>query len=410
MIDTEYFNNISQNYLKNLKENVGNYKIKIEVLSQNETVIGEIIRDISASTQGQININYQQLTRRSFNLTLINRDKLYNPSPNNFFWIDRKIKLWTGIELGDSTYWFSQGVFYCNAANTDSHTVNIEGIDKGGALDGTLKRNRLSQKVIIKAGSKVSDVFKETLLESDGLGMIDPIEPMIDGYFDTVFLQADIEVDEGDYIGTLFVEIATNYGADIYYDNDGRLRVEKNPEILGRDKYNYKGIAYNFSNESPYYESANLTYNYECYNSVTVFTNINAKDSDGNQIENVSYTAYNKNPQSPLNVSSIGIRQTDSIEIKYINGVTSAEMTELCKQNATYHLLKQSLQKMSLSFSSIPILHLNVDDVVTITDEYKNLQMEKFVISSLTIPLSGETMSISAANISYLPYDREVEW
>lgn len=406
----EYYGTIGTEYLKGLKTGYCNYKIKLEVLSWSETVIDEIVRDISASTQGQININYQQLTRRSFNLTLINRNGMYNLNPNKWFWVDRKVKLWIGVEICGDTYWFSQGVFYCNGANTDTHTVNIEGIDKGGALDGTLRKNRLNEKVIIEAGSKVSDIFKETLLTSDKHGVVDPVPPLIDTYFDNVVLEADLEIKEGEYLGSIFTEIANSYGADIYYDNDGRLRVEKNPEIMGRDKYNYKGIAYNFSNETPYYESANLTYNYECYNSVTVFTNINAKDSDGNQIENVSYTAYNKNPQSPLNISSIGIRQMDSIEIKYINGVTSAEMTDLCRQNATYQLLRESMQKMSLDFSCNCIPHLDVDNVITITDEYKDLQREKFVISSLTLPLSGGTANVSAANIAYLPYDSEVEW
>jgi hypothetical protein len=73
----EYFNTYSKEYLNALLNMRNDYLIKLELLSDNETTIGEIIRDLS-STDGQINISYEQITRRSCSLSLINIDRKYS--------------------------------------------------------------------------------------------------------------------------------------------------------------------------------------------------------------------------------------------------------------------------------------------------------------------------------------------
>lgn len=61
----EYFNQTSSEYFYFLGNDNNNYKIKLEILTYYENAIGEIVRDIPTTAQGQININYQQITRRS---------------------------------------------------------------------------------------------------------------------------------------------------------------------------------------------------------------------------------------------------------------------------------------------------------------------------------------------------------
>lgn len=416
----EYYNIIAPEYMDRLRNDFNRYKLKIELLTADESVIGQVVADLSITAQGQITINRQQLTRRSCSLTLINVGGKYNPNRNRWFWVNRKFKLWIGMSTESYTdmnnknvttdvYWFSQGVYYATSAKGDTHTISIEGVDKGGALDGTLKLNMLGEKTVVKQGSKLSSLFRETLLLSDGVSVIDPVPPLIDSYFDNIIIQQDIELNDNQYIGELFSQVAESYGANVYYDHDGRLRVERSMTENGFSLYSLKGITYRFSTNDVAYEEASIDYGYECRNTVTVYTNINAKDSEGNDIENVSYTAYNQSPLSPINIREIGIRRMDSVEAKYIDGLTAEEMTDRCKQTADYYLLSESLIMLTENFNSFIIPHIDVDDVILITDPYKDIDGEKFVIQSVSIPLSAGAMSIEATNINYLPGDIQIE-
>lgn len=416
----EFYNIIAPEYTDRLRNDFNRYKLKIELLTADESVIGQVVADLSITAQGQITINRQQLTRRSCSLTLINVGGKYNPNRNRWFWINRKFKLWIGMATESYTdmnnknvttdvYWFSQGVYYATSAKGDTHTISIEGVDKGGALDGTLRLNMLGEKTVIKQGSKLSSLFRETLLLSDGVSVIDPVSPLIDSYFDNIIIQQDIELNDNQYIGELFSQVAESYGANVYYDRDGRLRVERSMTESGFSLYSLKGITYRFSTNDVAYEEASIDYGYECRNTVTVYTNINAKDSEGNDIENVSYTAYNQSPLSPINIREIGIRRMDSVEAKYIDGLTAEEMTDRCKQTADYYLLSESLIMLTENFNSFIIPHIDVDDVILITDPYKDIDGEKFVIQSVSIPLSAGAMSIEATNINYLPGDIQIE-
>lgn len=415
----EFYNIIAPEYTDRLRNDFNRYKLKIELLTADESVIGQVVTDLSITAQGQITINRQQLTRRSCSLTLINVGGKYNPNRNRWFWINRKFKLWIGMSTENYTdtnknvttdvYWFSQGVYYATSAKGDAHTISIEGIDKGGVLDGTLKLNMLGEKTVVKQGSKLSSLFRETLLLSDGVSVIDPVPPLIDSYFDSVIIQQDIELNDNQYIGELFSQVAESYGANIYYDRDGRLRVERSMTENGFSLYSLKGITYRFSTNDVAYEEATIDYGYECRNTVTVYTNINAKDSEGNDIENVSYTAYNQSPLSPINIREIGIRRMDSIEAKYIDGLTPAEMTDRCRQTANYYLLNESLITLTENFNSFIIPHIDVDEVILINDPYKDIGNEKFVVQSISIPLSAGAMSIEATNLNYLPGDIDIE-
>ena len=166
----EYFDLNTKAYRTALKNNsIIRYLIKIELLTYHETVIGDITKDLLIDVQGQININYKQMTRRSCSLTVANVDKKYVPSPNNPIWYQRKFKLWIGIEDSNKDiYWWSQGVYYVSSATGNAHTISIEGVDKGGALDGTLKTNMAEVQYVIEAGNNISDIVKDTLMLNIG--------------------------------------------------------------------------------------------------------------------------------------------------------------------------------------------------------------------------------------------------
>lgn len=298
-------------------------------------------------------------------------------------------------------WWFAQGVYYTKSANGDAHELHLEGIDKGGALDGSLKLNMLDDKYVIETGSNITNLIKHTLGLSNKVSVIDPIMPIVDMKFNNATIQKQIEIADGSYIGELFSNIAESYMSDAYYDSNGRFRLEP---CLG-DIYETQ---FDFTDDNAKFGEANVEYGYDVANAVTVYTNINAKDSNNQEINNVSYTAYNNSPLSPVNIKSIGIRKMESIEVAYIDGLTEKEMTERCKQTADYYLLKGSRLKLSIGFTSAIIPHLDVNKAINIK-RFGMEDSEKYLVQSITIPLASGNMSVQAVSINDLPRDIDME-
>ena len=377
----EYYNRITPNYLRAIKKSYGRYLLKLELLTENETVVGEIIQPISIDSAGQLNINYQQITRRSCSLALINVDNKYAPNQNSWFWYRRKFKLWYGLSYGEDSWWFTQGVFITNGANGDCHLINIEAVDKGGMLDGTLKYNLLESKIVFEKGSKIAQLVRDTLLLSDGRNVIDPTPPLIDKVFEDAEIEKEITINENAYIGELFKTLAETYGADVFYDTNGRLNFTRLVDGDRVDGYRYMGAQYEFSDEDKVYLISSLNYSYDAVNAVTVYTNITAKSTEENTtIENQTYTAYNTNPRSPINVTAIGVRRMESIEISYIDNLSPKEMRDRCKQYADYNLIKCSLPQLAINFTAVPVPHLDVNKTILITaQQNQHIQLQQKV-------------------------------
>lgn len=411
----EYFNQITSEYKRTIESGNCFYKIRLELLTYYESTIGEITKDVSDENTGQININYNQLTRRSCNLTLANIDPKYNPASDNEFWQNRKFKLWIGVVSSNwNVYWWSMGIFIAKDVSGNFATVQINAVDKGGLLDGTLKTNVTESQYIIRIHSNVLQIIRDTLSinpnETSELSvyqggwtnyLVDPIPPLVDVSFRDTWTESEISIDSGVPLGNLFTLLAENYEADVYYNQNGNLRFE--PLIAGNriGGYMYLGSLWDFSTDKPIYSNSELTCNFDGENTVTVYTN-------ASNLENVSYTAYNNNPISPLRTAVAGIRRMASQEITYVD-TTKEDMLVRCKQYADYLLIKNSMQGMTVNFNSPIIPHLDVNKTITITDEFYKFNRDKFVIQSLSIPLSANAMKITATNVSWLPNTINIE-
>lgn len=414
----EYYNTYSEDYERTLKSTNRHYKLKLELLSYYENVVGEIVKDISTTAQGQINKTSEPLRRSSCTLTLINVDNKYTPNQNSWFWFDRKFKLWIGLVCGEDIYWWAQGVYLTQNVSGDNSSMTITGVDKGGLLDGTLKTGMFDNPVLIEAGSKIPDIIKSTLWMNSGATPymtdinnsfsvsqpIDPVAPIIDTVYNNVSIEADISFDNTVYIGELLTQIASNYGAEIYYNNNGNLVFAHLGEGDMLNEYKLMPSQWHFNFDKDLgYSVGSIEFNFDGINAVTVYTNAVSED-----IENVSYTAYNNNPLSPLRVSNINIRRMEAQEMSYTE--TSAEsMLKKCKQYADYLLFRESFVKMSTPFNSYIIPHLQTNKPITITNRYQNLDSQIFLVESYTMPLGAGEMSIQATNLQWLPTDTNIE-
>ena len=402
----DYYNKIDDAYLAELHKPMRKMYIKMEILSHYEGAIGEITSDLS-STDGSININKEQGCRRSCSLSIIDRSGKYLPQKDSPFWYNRKFKIFIGLQVGEDIRWFPQGVFVTKSANSNGRRLNVEGVDKYGFLDGTLNARMClveyqASVTNSKKGTNIATLIKNTLMLDLGNDIpLDPVEPIIDPIFYNVTLYDDIVIDEGGYLGEIFDKIAEMYGANIYYDVNGRLRMER--------VFNYNLPSW-YRHLSPQFELSEIeiaetdidyTYNYDGVNIITVTT-----DNSSGKI--YSYTAKNENPQSPVNINAVGYKGLDGGTYYIPLGDTSEESgEEKCRQQAEYMLLQHTCMSSGISFN-LPITpHLNVDNTIRISNDYYNFDKQLFIVNSITMPLSASEMSIEATNLQWLPFDTD---
>lgn len=402
----DYYNKIDNAYLAELHKPMRKMYVKMEILSHYEGAIGEITSDLS-STDGSITINKEQGCRRSCSLSIIDRSGKYIPQKDSSFWYNRKFKIFIGLQVDENIYWFTQGVFVTKSANSNGRRLNVEGVDKYGFLDGTLNARMClveyqASVTNSKKGTNIATLIKDTLMLDLGNNIpLDPVEPIIDPIFYNVTLYDDIVIDEGGYLGEIFDKIAEMYGANIYYDVNGRLRMERVFNYNLPSWYRHLSPQFELSETEITETDINYTYNYDGVNIITVTT-------DNTSGEIYSYTAKNENPQSPVNINAIGYKGLDGGTYYIPLGDTNEESgEEKCRQQAEYMLLQHTCMSTGISYN-LPITpHLNVDNTVRVSNDYYNFDKQLFIVNSITMPLSATEMSIEATNLQWLPFDTD---
>lgn len=402
----DYYNKIDNAYLAELHKPMRKMYVKMEILSHYEGAIGEITSDLS-STDGSITINKEQGCRRSCSLSIIDRSGKYLTQKDSPFWYNRKFKIFIGLQVDENIYWFPQGVFVTKSANSNGRRLNVEGVDKYGFLDGTLNARMClveyqASVTNSKKGTNIATLIKDTLMLDLGNNIpLDPVEPIIDPIFYNVTLYDDIVVDEGGYLGEIFDKIAEMYGANIYYDVNGRLRMERVFNYNLPSWYRHLSPQFELSETEITETDINYTYNYDSVNIITVTT-------DNTSGEIYSYTAKNENPQSPVNINAVGYKGLDGGTYYIPLGDTNKESgEEKCRQQAEYMLLQHTCMSTGISYN-LPITpHLNVDNTVRVSNDYYNFDKQLFIVNSITMPLSVTEMSIEATNLQWLPFDTD---
>lgn len=430
----EYTNVYNETYIKVASAPIIYPRLKIEILDHNENAISEITQNISRDSTGAISINYQQGVRRSCSITLIDDDGTLLPkSENGIFWINRKFKLYVGLatrrniadpsaflwESDDTseiihtdtttdlllanngistetdTYWFSQGVFYITNPSAmrdfSKHTVTINGVDKFGFLGSELGYNQLASSYVIEAGAVIYDIIKEILSLDIGNGLVvDPTIPILDPAFSSVILPYDINKSPGSYFGEIIIELAKILGADVFYDTDGRLNIVGAAADIS---YAQKSAIWEYTDVLPEYSGAQISFDF--VNAINV-VKVVSDNVNGAVLE---YTAENNNPLSPTRIELIGKKIHPIINSSYVFDQSGA------KDYAEYILNTKSIIQTKLDFSSSLLPHLDVNNVVGITDTYFDFIRQRFIIQSLNIPLDTSSLiSVSASNISDLPF------
>ena len=352
-----------------INANFKKYIYKIEWLTPQEEVIGDVIGDIIS---GSANFDATNNNRRSVSLTLRNLDKQYIPSPTSKMWINNKFRLLCGYEYNGEQILYNQGIYVLGnpslLSTPTQKEVTIEGLDKWVLLDGTIA-GTLANKYIINVDTRIDEVVKSIIID-----LIGETKYIIDEC--SVLTPYTIEKPAGDTIANMLLELANMVSYSVYYNEEGYLCF-KNP--LKPEDYAITPPVWQYTTSGLYLQSTReLNWN-DIKNSITVY---------GMTENGYQYTATAKDlTGSELSIDKIGER------VKVIED-DNIYSDDLCQQRANYELQQSIMAQETVNIMSIPNFKLKLDDVVNVEDE-NNGTTGNYVIRNISYDLNyRSTMDI----------------
>lgn len=368
------------NYLNILKSGIYRQRIKIELLRpEDESVVSEIT-DYLDSTNGSINIVYENGIRRTCSFQI-------NNTPNNPYYIDSNsiyinsmFKIWLGLEddIGN-VEWFSNGV-YCldnpslSSAFSDSK-LQLRGNDKFWNFS-SIKGN-LNSVYIIPLGTKIT-VAIQSILDLVG----DKKTPIFHSSLLNKVTPFTITKEASSTLSELLLELASIYASNIYYNSDGILVVE--PDVDSE----VKSSVWDYNQSEFQYLGASMEYLWsDLYNAVKVVgSNISGTTA--------TFTSYNNSLLSDTSIPNLGYERC------FLYSSDVLDTVQKCTDLSIYILKRKMKNQSEISINSVPMYHISnsESDVITISDSSLRLNGERFLISSATIPLTvGSQMQLKCS-------------
>jgi hypothetical protein len=356
---------------------------KFEFLNPDETAYTSFSAEV---TGGTLNVNRANGVRRSCDISVNNIYNGFTPDPKDF-WINQKFRLFLGYVIKGEEYFLPQGVFGVSNPRTThikaQKEASISGVDKFAFLNGQLK-GRLASTYSIPLSTSVIDSIKAILLES---AVNDPVAPMLMISSSEVTPYTIYKEYGGTYADVL-LELNSILSYNMFYDINGRFVCT--PDVLN----SIKATQWDYSTKSKIYLGIDQSHNFdEAYNIVMVVgDNVNGNLALG--------TARNDDPSSPLSTMKIGDKLAPPITDAVI------DTDERAQARANYEIKRYASLAVDATITSVPLFHLDADQIVTVYDEDANCYGDRFLINNLTIPLApnGGTMTVNASKANDLDF------
>ena len=200
-------------------------RYRLSVLTPDERV--DYVIPKSDIVAGSINYteNYQSGQRRNLSVQLVNHDGKYTPGMNAI-WVNTRFRFDVGLQVGNEIYWFPKGIYILGnvdlTRNNSERVVTYQLLDKFAIFEG--KTGTLETAYEVEVGSTVSDAIEGIQNFALGNGYILDYVPIImDPSFSGQRTQSTIRVEEGDNLGSVIRELATQLSAEYYYNTVGNL-------------------------------------------------------------------------------------------------------------------------------------------------------------------------------------------
>ena len=353
--------------------------IKIEWIDSNNIVFRETVKTLIG---GSLSVQLQNGQRRTLNMDIINDSESLIPSDEDSdIWFDKRVRLYTGLKLGDDRYFEEQGIFRFGNPTFNSNgieeTISISCYDKYSEIDGTLG-GILRYGYEIPVGSIIGSAIRGIFTEAG-----ETISPIINPVLDTKTTPYSIRVGNGDTYFSMLNTMAEAYSQTTYYDESGIPRFEDQP------KQNNVGSVWEFVRGDGIMLDMSHNYNIvDMYNAIQVYSQ--------NSSSLVVYKGYSQDDDvfSPTYVGKIGVKLKEPINNDAIPDDYHAQLL------SDYELLKAKEIYEDISLTCIPINIIREGDIVLVTNPNTGANRDRFMVIGFSFPLdfSGTmTLNLSKA-------------
>lgn len=372
-----------------MRQKTKKLKTKIQYMDSDENVLGEVS---GFCTGGSIDISNSDMVRRSINMEFVADSKLEinNKSP---FWINKRLKILTGIEDYDKNiYWFNQGIYVPTQPETSvslsGRTISLSAMDKMCLAD-----NPVLMTILFTEETPVANAIK-------GLGELYGEKKFMMSNYDYK-LPYEYKMAAGDGIQDAIKEITNLYmNYETFYNLNGVLVFDKQKNRINDN------VLWDFSGKNDFTISRSISADYmQVYNDFVVYgcyddkTKLQPKCqlTVGNGLK-----MYLNNSETPVSTEDMKkYFGTDFSEEKYTNhqfstsnmGRTHSIVIEedkyteeaQCIERAKFELQQTENLINNFSITTAPVYSLNdVNRVIKVSD---NGNSYTCLIDSINYPL-----------------------
>ncbi len=365
----------SDSFKTALKRQVSEVYTKIEILDRHENVLEEITTKV---IDGNISVSKERETRRTFSLSVLNDNNEFTWSVGGRIWLDKRIKLSIGLDIGGTIEYIPQGVFVLTefsalSSYTGERTATFSGADKWHLLNGD-PVGKFTNVTTIAAGTNIATAIR-TIATDAGITKF---------LFDdcTVTVPYQLTYQPGDARGKAIKELADLAVYSIYFDVNGFLRFRPQVNLETASSV----WTYDKSDYTLYAKSEKRLDHHELFNKVLVI-------GGSSQTATVSAIAQDNDANSPTGIPTIGERL-----FLYNNGSPDPLISTvaLAQSRADYELRNRLRIAEKQPIEILPNYLHESEDVITLVDDWTNTN-GNYELISFNIPLKANAMMTAEA-------------
>lgn len=208
---------IQQTDIDLLQQRVKTIYTKIQLLNNQMTVIDEID---GAFIDGSVSIDSGSDIRRTFDGTILVKNKSYITAETSRVWLDKKIRVYIGFlhQRSGEVCWYTLGVYnFCDNSFTydaTTQTLKVSCLDLVSTLNGTLGGTLIGSETQVPKDSEIRDVIVKTVTQ---LGQCSSYRI---GYQNET-VPYDMKWDTGSTVWDMLTELRDlYYSYEMFFDED----------------------------------------------------------------------------------------------------------------------------------------------------------------------------------------------
>lgn len=364
---------------------------------------------------GNLNVNLQNGTRRTAEVTLNNADAEFDYNYNKV-WFGTEIALDMGLVLTDGTeFYLPQGVFRVvnptESLNPEGNTVHFQLSDKWAGIDGTLHGN-LEATYIVNEGTNIFSPISTILSIDRGDGQpYDRENPIFTEYYNgktqtlpdgtsapLTNAPYDLVVDSDDgSVADLILALTAMVNAWVGYDASGRLRIDPSQDDINDAE---KPVLWRFSMAET--QLMALDYQSKIADVKNDYIVVGMQADDYSQ---PGARVQNFDPKSDVNINLIGYRTKRESRSEFAT-------QQICEDYAVWMAKRTAVLHKAVTISCNQLFHLEENGLVEIIRTDKNpITAELHLIQGFSIPLAtDQPMSITGTSVNDFPNVTVTTW